>query len=427
MTSHNLYALKNPRRTTKLDLEKNIFLVREHVSRDRPLFRRTVSPLPAPPSLQENRAVPGITSLPPPNHLAVPESSSGSSASQASTAPRPESKALHFDPALVRYLYQIERPRFGRSRVEILRIRVPALPLNHIAAESIASGLSCEGRSQPGVAGGQAGADQEGAPRPPNPQHQAASKRIQQTQAQVDEVVGIMRVNVEKVLERDQKLSDLDDRADALQQGASQFEQQAGKLKRKFWWKNCKMWAILIGVIAIIIIIIIVSADCVERVEDTLAWLVTVETELTELEVLSFARAPRRTLQNSDRNRWNAEQSANCKVRIVDCDKFRKNRDNEKEDPIKDIGSWCKKILADGEKATKEIEWTDWWEEEALGGKRTETPDPTRVDGRLAHLVQAKKLVQHRVKELVVDAPSTHLRAILGLEVLSTPLSPRPY
>lgn len=28
---------------------------------------------------------------------------------------------------------------------------------------------------------------------------------------------------------------------DALQQGASQFEQQAGKLKRKMWWKNLKV------------------------------------------------------------------------------------------------------------------------------------------------------------------------------------------
>jgi hypothetical protein len=28
---------------------------------------------------------------------------------------------------------------------------------------------------------------------------------------------------------------------DALQQGASQFEQQAGKLKRKYWWKNLKV------------------------------------------------------------------------------------------------------------------------------------------------------------------------------------------
>lgn len=43
----------------------------------------------------------------------------------------------------------------------------------------------------------------------PSPQVQAASRRFQQTQAQVDEVVGIMRTNVEKVLERDTKLSEL--------------------------------------------------------------------------------------------------------------------------------------------------------------------------------------------------------------------------
>ena len=55
-----------------------------------------------------------------------------------------------------------------------------------------------------------------------------ASKRLQQAQAQVGEVVDIMRVNVEKVLERDQKLSELDRRADDLQEGASQFQQQVG-------------------------------------------------------------------------------------------------------------------------------------------------------------------------------------------------------
>lgn len=43
----------------------------------------------------------------------------------------------------------------------------------------------------------------------PSPQVQTASRRFQQTQAQVDEVVGIMRTNVEKVLERDSKLSEL--------------------------------------------------------------------------------------------------------------------------------------------------------------------------------------------------------------------------
>ncbi|XP_014208264.1 vesicle-associated membrane protein 2 isoform X2 [Copidosoma floridanum] len=93
---------------------------------------------------------------------------------------------------------------------------------------------------------------------PRTPQQVAAQKRLQQTQAQVDEVVDIMKTNVEKVLERDQKLSELDDRADALQQGASQFEQQAGKLKRKFWLQNLKMM-IIMGVIGLIVMAIIVS------------------------------------------------------------------------------------------------------------------------------------------------------------------------
>lgn len=67
-----------------------------------------------------------------------------------------------------------------------------------------------------------------------------------------------MRVNVEKVLERDQKLSELDHRADALQHGASQFEQQAGKLKRKEWWRNVKMM-IIMGIIGVIFLIIILG------------------------------------------------------------------------------------------------------------------------------------------------------------------------
>ncbi|XP_051844625.1 vesicle-associated membrane protein 3 [Antechinus flavipes] len=93
---------------------------------------------------------------------------------------------------------------------------------------------------------------------PPPGAASGSNRRLQQAQNQVDEVVDIMRVNVDKVLERDQKLSELDDRADALQAGASQFETSAAKLKRKYWWKNCKMWAILITVAIVIIVIIIV-------------------------------------------------------------------------------------------------------------------------------------------------------------------------
>jgi vesicle-associated membrane protein 2 len=83
-----------------------------------------------------------------------------------------------------------------------------------------------------------------------------AQRRMAQQQAQVDEVVGIMRSNVEKVLERDAKLSELDERADALQDGASQFEKQAGKLKNKFWLQNMK-FIIAGGIVGLILLIML--------------------------------------------------------------------------------------------------------------------------------------------------------------------------
>ncbi|XP_014472381.1 PREDICTED: vesicle-associated membrane protein 2 isoform X3 [Dinoponera quadriceps] len=118
--------------------------------------------------------------------------------------------------------------------------------------------MASEGGLAPDAAAG-AGAGTDGiVGGPRTPQQIASQKRLQATQAQVDEVVDIMKTNVEKVLERDQKLSELDDRADALQQGASQFEQQAGKLKRKFWLQNLKMM-IIMGVIGLIVLAIIVA------------------------------------------------------------------------------------------------------------------------------------------------------------------------
>ncbi|XP_047989340.1 vesicle-associated membrane protein 2-like [Leguminivora glycinivorella] len=83
--------------------------------------------------------------------------------------------------------------------------------------------------------------------------------KLAETQAKVDEVVDIMRNNIESVMNRDEKLSELDNRADALQHGAAQFQQQAVKLKKKYWWKNMKMMMIIGGIAAIIIIIIIIS------------------------------------------------------------------------------------------------------------------------------------------------------------------------
>eukprot|EP00122_Pirum_gemmata_P000781 Pgem_evm1s692 len=41
--------------------------------------------------------------------------------------------------------------------------------------------------------------------------------RLNRTQAQVDEVVDVMRNNVNQVLERDERLTDIEDRSSALE------------------------------------------------------------------------------------------------------------------------------------------------------------------------------------------------------------------
>ncbi|XP_066197271.1 vesicle-associated membrane protein 1 isoform X1 [Sylvia atricapilla] len=121
-----------------------------------------------------------------------------------------------------------------------------------------------EPAQQPAPGAPEGGAPEGGAPEgaapgggPPGaPPNLTSNRRLQQTQAQVQEVVDIMCVNVDKVLQRDEKLSELDDRADALQAGASVFESSAAKLKRKYWWKNCKMM-IIMGVIGALVVVVI--------------------------------------------------------------------------------------------------------------------------------------------------------------------------
>ncbi|KAH6934575.1 hypothetical protein HPB50_025483 [Hyalomma asiaticum] len=73
------------------------------------------------------------------------------------------------------------------------------------------------------------------------------------------------------------------------------------------------------------------------------------------------------------------------KARIVDWEQFRKSREQDKkEGPIEDIGEWCRGSLADVERVTKEIEWTDWRQEPPKGdrsgaGGGDGVPEPTRV------------------------------------------------
>jgi vesicle-associated membrane protein 4 len=74
---------------------------------------------------------------------------------------------------------------------------------------------------------------------------------------EVEEVTNIMKDNVNKIIERDVKLNDLEDISDELNESAYTFERKANKLKKIMWWRNKKILCILI--IALILFIAIVA------------------------------------------------------------------------------------------------------------------------------------------------------------------------
>ncbi|CAL4066972.1 unnamed protein product, partial [Meganyctiphanes norvegica] len=87
----------------------------------------------------------------------------------------------------------------------------------------------------------------------------ASSDRLLQTRKQVDEVVDIMKTNVERINERGENLQNLEEKANKLEMSASKFQTTSGKVKRKMWWKNLKMMLILGAVVIAVIVIIILA------------------------------------------------------------------------------------------------------------------------------------------------------------------------
>jgi len=87
----------------------------------------------------------------------------------------------------------------------------------------------------------------------------ANANNYDQLQGQVDQVKGVMKNNIDKIIERGDRLDDLADRTDQLENSAIQFNVKATRIKRKMWWKNTKMMLILAAVVITIILILGVS------------------------------------------------------------------------------------------------------------------------------------------------------------------------
>lgn len=82
--------------------------------------------------------------------------------------------------------------------------------------------------------------------------------QLDHLQNEVSEVTSLLKDNVEKVLERGERIDTLQSRSEDLESNSSHFKRSAVQLKKKMWWKNCKMMCILGSVVFVIIAVIII-------------------------------------------------------------------------------------------------------------------------------------------------------------------------
>ncbi|KAI2664724.1 Vesicle-associated membrane protein 5 [Labeo rohita] len=93
--------------------------------------------------------------------------------------------------------------------------------------------------------------------------------RLRQAQEDVEEIKVIMLDNMNKVDERQEKLGELEDRADKLLEKSEQFSKTSTKVKQKKRWENMKYKIIVGAVVAAVVLGIIVAVAVSLSSEDS--------------------------------------------------------------------------------------------------------------------------------------------------------------
>lgn len=81
--------------------------------------------------------------------------------------------------------------------------------------------------------------------------------KIQELQKDVNQLTSVMQSNINKVMERGDRMDTLNERSELLSSRANEFRINARNVRRKFWWQNLR-FQILIGIVILAIIIIII-------------------------------------------------------------------------------------------------------------------------------------------------------------------------
>jgi len=81
------------------------------------------------------------------------------------------------------------------------------------------------------------------------------TNKLDEVKIEVDETIHIMKNNIEKVLERDNKLGDMESQSELLVDSSKRFQKKTNKLK---WKMYCADKRFLAGIIMMLLLLIIV-------------------------------------------------------------------------------------------------------------------------------------------------------------------------
>ena len=84
---------------------------------------------------------------------------------------------------------------------------------------------------------------------------------ISNVQSEIDNVRGIMTENIERVLERGERIDLLVDKTDRLGGSARDFRVRSRGLRRRMWWKNVKLM-VLLGIVIVFLVWLLVGFGC---------------------------------------------------------------------------------------------------------------------------------------------------------------------
>ena len=80
--------------------------------------------------------------------------------------------------------------------------------------------------------------------------------KLSKLKNQVNDVIGDMKINIEKVIDRGQNLNELNDRSDQLGAAGDLFSKRSRNLRKSMWLRTCRSRLYLSIIVAFVLVFV---------------------------------------------------------------------------------------------------------------------------------------------------------------------------